>query len=197
MAEIRYAVCGRLPLCMPDGNNQLGELYVLYEYGERGAVILSQHGEKSESHILGADAAYAAEARGKIARLIAENPDCPAKTGLFLNQILMQDNTACYAPYDALFEILNDVFLQAVRSEYHEPGLAGAVACPEIIQQQLAAFAAQNPLPSLAEQQMAYAGTRAAAQASPQLYADGTWDCACGAKGLTTKFCINCGQKRP
>jgi hypothetical protein len=29
------------------------------------------------------------------------------------------------------------------------------------------------------------------------LHEDGTWDCACGAKGLTTKFCIDCGAKKP
>lgn len=26
---------------------------------------------------------------------------------------------------------------------------------------------------------------------------DGTWDCACGTKALTSKFCINCGNAKP
>ena len=33
--------------------------------------------------------------------------------------------------------------------------------------------------------------------ACSRLYVDGTWDCACGAKGLTGKFCYDCGAAKP
>ena len=31
----------------------------------------------------------------------------------------------------------------------------------------------------------------------PVLHEDGTWDCSCGTKGLTGKFCFDCGRQKP
>ena len=34
-------------------------------------------------------------------------------------------------------------------------------------------------------------------KSSAVLHEDGSWDCACGIKGLTSKFCYNCGAAKP
>ena len=110
-------------------------------------------------------------------------------------EITLQSGEKRYAPAEALFacmealeETLNADRSGAVGIEYIPvvPQLMGAVVCPTETLRPQPAFPGMIP-----------AAPRPAPAVYPVLNRDGTWDCACGTKGLTSKFCPECGSGKP
>ena len=113
------------------------------------------------------------------------------------HQITLADGSCRFAPQDALYEIL-DALECAVSSE---TGSSVKVDISEL--QPLAGAVAYQP-PSGFQNMMMNPGMMPVPQTAPtapQTFAtvnrDGTWDCACGTKGLTSKFCYECGAAKP
>jgi len=215
MAEIRNAVCGKLSLYNPDGE-QLNrtEIYQLYHYGEKGSVIVQNENGKETAYRIQPDDPDLATALERIRELLQKNPDCPRKNCLFIHEVFMDDQTLRSVPYDALYDILKKLFRrQQFLNTYHEPQLAGAVVCPGLKPNMISAMNACPPAPGLFERMKqeqerlmqeqipkSAAPNTENSPAQPQetvLHEDGTWECSCGAKGLTANFCFNCGQARP
>lgn len=168
--DIRFVICGKMPLYDPEGQMISGEeIYRLYHYGARGSVIAKQFAGTETVQKLPSDSADLAEALRAVIALTEEHPDCPSDHGLFVNEIVLNDKTTCCAPRDALCEILKKLYRAAKDHAFQQPHYAGAFVCET-------------------------------APAPGEIFrcdAEGAWDCVCGAKGLTSHFCINCGKKRP
>ena len=124
------------------------------------------------------------------------------------HEILYADGETVYTDADALWDILCDLqsqFEENPANVYHETHtgqtqLAGAIACPTT-HQNIPTIAnsgmAVNGLMEMMQRQMQQPAPPPKPAPASVLHSDGTWDCGCGAKGLTTKFCINCGAKKP
>lgn len=76
-----------------------------------------------------------------------------------------------------------------------EPALAGAVALNP--QKEALMNAMYGTMPGMMMQQNAPQPQPPEPKHSAALHDDGSWDCACGAKGLTSKFCYSCGAAKP
>lgn len=123
--------------------------------------------------------------------------------GCTQHEITLADGTCRYAPRTDLFQILDELEC-AVSSESGETvkvdisemqPLAGAVAYQPPM---MPPPGLQNVFPNPG---MMNAPMLQNPPAAPQKFAvvstDGTWDCACGTKGLTSKFCYECGAAKP
>lgn len=201
MSDIRIVTAGRMTYYRYTGDELCGELYQLF-CEANGAIIVSQ-GASVQKQTIPADSSALAEALSHIESLLSANADCACEKRPKHNEIYMQDGTYRFAPYDELFAVLETLYRQ-VRAEASAENLhpAGAVAAEptppwliEAVQLQGIVSCQQPQDPMKSFKDMMQQQTPAPAKAV--LHDDGTWDCVCGVKGLTAKFCYECGTPMP
>ena len=220
MAEIRIATGGRMTYYRYTGDELTGALFQLF-CEKDGAVIVSKTGQ-AKKETLPPDSPYLADALQKIEALLAENPDCGCVRRPMFNEVLLTDGTLRFVPHDALNEILETLFRQAcadaavkelhpagavamdtqqtaplpyIKALEEQVGMQGLVACqpPQ-----------QNGTAEAAFHDMLMTNFGPKGQSVPPepvtlaaVHPDGSWDCACGITGLTSKFCYQCGAPKP
>ena len=105
------------------------------------------------------------------------------------------DGTYCFAPREALKEILTELAKETRMEE-----IKAKIESGELNLRPQGLVAAWTPSPQIGEMGCLPPQETPAKKMldnQPVLHEDGTWDCACGTKGLTGKFCFHCGAIKP
>lgn len=116
-------------------------------------------------------------------------------------KIILKNNEIYYAPKAELFAVMDALESKMftdnsgaveVECKQKEPAFAGAISCPTP-QPPTGTAGFTGLFPGMMQPQI----TPAAPAKSGTVHADGSWDCACGVAGLTSKFCYECGAAKP
>ena len=135
-----------------------------------------------------------AQARDQIAQLVEENLDAAPAEAPRCSKVVLEDDTVIHLPYDRMQPIMDGAWLDAncfMQSIINQP-LMGLVACPT--EPPITAMMGFNGLGMMGMGEM-----EPMMQQKPAAHRndDGTWTCGCGASGLTSKFCPECGSQAP
>ena len=134
MADIRIVTCGQFTMYLPDGSERPSEIIQLQVWNDQGAMLVTS----GRPLTVAPDSPHLAKALSAIEALLAEHPDCPCERRPFLNEIFRKDGSYCFAPRQALMEILMDLYrntpnpaAEKLAATLHPAGLVQAEVPPE------------------------------------------------------------------
>ena len=129
-----------------------------------------------------------------ITQLAEGNPDAAPTEPPRFSKLILEDDTVIHLPYDKMQPIMDGAWLDAncfMQSIINQP-LMGLVACPT--EPPITAMMGFNGLGMMGMGEMEPMMQQ---KPSARRNDDGTWTCGCGASGLTSKFCPECGSQAP